>query len=460
MKTSVETLEPVKIKLTVQVEPQRVKKAFDRAAKTLAKDVNLPGFRPGKAPRKLLEQRFGVGAIAQAAMEDAISDYYAEALREHAIDPVAQPEVDVEHFDEEHGCSFTAVVEIAPEITAPDHTGIDVAFPEWSVDEAEVDAQLDTLRERFAEVDVVERLAATGDLVSIDLVFAVDGESIESSKVEDALYEVGSAGVTPQLDEKIVGAVGGDTFTYDDVLPAEYPEYGGQTATFTVTVKDVREKTLPALDDDFASAAGGFDSMDELRGDMRNSLLRRQIEEAHHQVRGDVLEAYLARVDVPLPPSMVEYEVEQQLAQLDGQAGQFGIDADVLLEAQGMTRDEFTENARESAETSVKAQLVLNALSQTLSLDFDPREIDREIVRHARINNVTPEEVAKIIQEQGTLPALIGDIMRRKTIDVIVDAATLKGAPDDELLIELGLKAAEVVADADAEGVSGDTEAE
>ena len=457
MKTSVETLEPVKIKLIVEVEPQRVKKAFDRAARTLAKDVSLPGFRPGKAPRKLLEQRFGIGAIAQAAMEDSISEYYAEALRENAINPVAQPEVDVEHFDEEDGCSFTAVVEVAPEITPPDHTGIDVAFPEWAVDDATVDEQLNTLRERFAEVDVVERPAANGDLVSIDLVFAVDGETIESSQVEDALYEVGSAGVTPELDEKIVGAVGGDTFTYDDVLPAEYPEYGGKTATFTVTVKDVREKTLPDLDDDFASAAGGFDSLDELRSDMGNSLLRRQIEEAHHQVRGDVLEAYLALVDVPLPPSMVEFEIEQQLAQLDGQAAQFGIDAEVLLEAQGMTRDEFAENARESAQTSVKAQLVLNALSETLSLDFDPREIDREIVRHARINNVAPEEIAKIIQEQGTLPALIGDIMRRKTIDAIVDAATLRGAPDDALMIELGLKAPEVTAEDDSEAEAGDS---
>lgn len=457
VKTSVETLEPVKIKLTVEVEPQRVKKAFDRAARTLAKDVSLPGFRPGKAPRKLLEQRFGIGAIAQAAMEDSISEYYAEALRENAINPVAQPEVDVEHFDEEEGCSFTAVVEVAPEITPPDHTGIDVAFPEWAVDDATVDEQLNTLRQRFAEVDVVERPAANGDLVSIDLVFAVDGETIESSQVEDALYEVGSAGVTPELDEKIVGAVGGDTFTYDDVLPAEYPEYGGKTATFTVTVKDVREKTLPDLDDDFASAAGGFDSLDELRSDMRNSLLRRQIEEAHHQVRGDVLEAYLALVDVPLPPSMVDFEIEQQLAQLDGQAAQFGIDAEVLLEAQGMTRDEFAENARESAQTSVKAQLVLNALSETLSLDFDPREIDREIVRHARINNVAPEEIAKIIQEQGTLPALIGDIMRRKTIDAIVDAATLKGAPDDALMIELGLKAPEVTAEDDSEAEAGDS---
>lgn len=457
VKTSVETLEPVKIKLIVEVEPQRVKKAFDRAARTLAKDVSLPGFRPGKAPRKLLEQRFGIGAIAQAAMEDSISEYYAEALRENAINPVAQPEVDVEHFDEEDGCSFTAVVEVAPEITPPDHTGIDVAFPEWAVDDATVDEQLNTLRERFAEVDVVERPAANGDLVSIDLVFAVDGETIESSQVEDALYEVGSAGVTPELDEKIVGAVGGDTFTYDDVLPAEYPEYGGKTATFTVTVKDVREKTLPDLDDDFASAAGGFDSLDELRSDMGNSLLRRQIEEAHHQVRGDVLEAYLALVDVPLPPSMVEFEIEQQLAQLDGQAAQFGIDAEVLLEAQGMTRDEFAENARESAQTSVKAQLVLNALSETLSLDFDPREIDREIVRHARINNVAPEEIAKIIQEQGTLPALIGDIMRRKTIDAIVDAATLRGAPDDALMIELGLKAPEVTAEDDSEAEAGDS---
>lgn len=460
VKTSVETLEPVKIKLTIEVEPLRVKKAFDRAARTLAKDVSLPGFRPGKAPRKLLEQRFGIGAIAQAAMEDSISEYYAEALRENAINPVAQPEVEVEHFDEENGCSFSAIVEIAPEITPPDHTGIDVAFPEWAVDDTMVDQQLGTLRERFAEVEVVERAAATGDLVSIDLVFAVNGETVESSQVEDALYEVGSAGVTPQLDEKILGAVGGDSFSYDDALPADYPEFGGQTATFTVTIKDVREKTLPALDDDFASAAGGFDSMDELRSDMRNSLLRRNIEEAHHKVRGDVLEAYLARIDVPLPPSMIDFEVEQQLAQLDGQAAQYGIEADVLLEAQGMSRDAFEANARESAQTSVKAQLVLNALSETLSLNFDPREIDREIVRHARINNVAPEEIAKIIQAQGTLPALIGDIMRRKTIDAIVDAATLTGAPGDDVLIELGLKAPELSEEADANDESGDVTVE
>lgn len=443
MKTSVETLEPVKVKLTVHVEPKRVKTAFDKAARALAKDVNLPGFRPGKAPRKLLEQRFGTGAIAQAAMEDSISDYYVEALREHAIEPVAQPEVDVEHFDEEHGCSFTAIVEVAPEIEAPDHTGIDVAFPEWAVDDDAVDEQLATMRERFAEVDVVERAAKNGDLVSINLGFAIDGETIESSQVEDALYEVGSGGVTPTLDEKIVGVVAGDTLTYDDALPEDYPEYGGQTATFTVTVKDVREKTLPALDDDFASAAGGFDSIDELRSDMRNSLLRQRIEEAQHEVRGNVLEAYLARVEVPLPPSMVEYEIEQQLAQIEAQAGQFGVDADVLFEAQGTTREEFIETSRPQAETSVKAQLVLNALSGTLDLSFDPNEIDREIVRHARMNNVAPEEIAKIIQQQGTLPALIGDIMRRKTIDAIVDAATLTGAPDDALLIELGLKAAE-----------------
>lgn len=460
MKTSVETLEPVKIKLTVEVEPQRVKKAFDRAARTLAKDVSMPGFRPGKAPRKLLEQRFGVGAIAQAAMEDAISEYYVDALRENDIDPVAQPEVDVELFDEEQGCTFTAIVEVAPEITAPDHTGIDVAFPEWAVDDATVDEQLNSLRERFAEVDVVERAAKNGDLVSIDLSFAVDGETVESSVVEDALYEAGSGGVTPILDEKIVGVSAGDTLTYDDVLPEEYPDFGGKTATFTVTVKDVREKTLPELDDDFAGAAGGYDSLDELKTDMRNSLQRQRIEEALHEVRGSVLEAYLARVEVPLPPSMVEYEIEQQLAQIEAQAGQFGVDADVLFEAQGTSRDEFVENARSTAETSVKAQLVLNALSGTLDLEFDPNEIDREIVRHARMNNMAPEEIAKIIQEQGTLPALIGDIMRRKTIDAIVDAANLSGAPDDVLLIELGLKQAEVAADETAEDGEGKEDAE
>jgi len=440
VKTSVETLDPVKVKLTVEVEPKRVKQAIDKAARELAKQVNIPGFRPGKAPRRLLEQRFGEGAIVNAAMEDALSDYYAEALREEELDVVAQPEVDVEVFDEADGARFTATVEIRPTFDPPDHTGIGVTFPDHEVDEDDVAEQLNNLRERFAEVDEVDRAAKKGDMVTLDLTVEIEGQLLEDANVEDAFYEVGSEGVTPKLDEEIVGKSAGDTFSYDDEMPEGYPEHGGKPATFNVHVKDVRAKTLPDLDDDFATTASAFDTIDELRGDIRNTLLRRKIQEAQHDLRGRILEAYLARVEVPLPESMVAAEVQSRLDQLEAQAAQYGMEVEAVLAAEGMTQEQYEENARSQATSGVKSQLVLDALSQELSIDLDPSDIDQEIMRHAQSNQMPPEEIANIIQQQGSLPMLIGDIMRRKTIDTIVEAADVDGGPSDEQLIELGLK--------------------
>jgi trigger factor len=454
VKTSVETLDPVKVKLTVEVEPKRVKQAFDRAARELAKQVNLPGFRPGKAPRRLIEQRFGEGVIAQQALEDSLTDFYLEAVKAEEIVPVGQPEVDVESFTEAEGATFTATVEVRPELDLPDHTGIAVSFPSWDVDDAQIDEQLEQMRERFAEVEVVERAAGTGDLVTIDLSVAVDGTELESARVEDALYEIGSGGVTPKLDEEAVGKAAGDEFTYEDRLPDEYPDHGGADATFTVTVKDVREKQLPDLDDDFATTASEFDSIQELRKDLRDSMLKRSIQQAQHDLRGSILEAYLAQVDVTLPPTMIDADAEQRMHQLQHQAERFGADIEQLLELEGTTREEFETNARTQAEGTVKAQLVLDELATSLEVPVESADIDREILRHAQTNGMPPQEIARIIQQQGSLPALLGDIMRRKAIDAIVAAAEVDGSPTDEVLTEVGLARVDgVIAEAPAEVV-------
>lgn len=460
MKTTVETVDPVTVKLTVEVEPARVKKAFDAAARELAKQVSLPGFRPGKAPRRLLEQRFGEGVIAQQAMEDALSDYYAEALQAEEITPVAQPEVDVQTFDETEGCTFTAEVEVRPEFDAPDHTGIQVSFPQWDVDDEAVDEQLDQLRERFAEVDEVDRAAQTGDYVTLDLEVVVDGEALTDSNVEDALYEVGSQGVTPKLDEELVDRMAEDEFTYTDNLPDEFPEHGGAEAEFHVTVKDVRAKTLPDLDDDFAATASEFDTIDELRADVRTNLLRRRVQEARHQVRGDVLEAYLATVDIPLPPAMIDDEVDQRRHQLEHQAEQYGMTLDDLFAADDTDADSWDEEARTHATSSVKARLVLDRLAEQLDVQVDPQDVNDEIVRHAMQMNADPNQVAQVIQQQGTLPALIGDILRRKAMDAIMDAATLDGGPSDDVLEELGLRETEQEADAPAPAPSESDESD
>ena len=440
MKTTVETLDPVKVKLTVEVEPKRVKKAFDAAARELAKQVTIPGFRPGKAPRRLLEQRFGEGAIAQQAMENSLSTFYSEAVQAEELAPVGQPEVDIESFTEADGCTFTATVEVRPSVELPDHTGVTVEFPAWDVDDAKIDEQLEQMRERFAEVEVVERSAADGDLITIDLDVEVDGEALEGAHVEDALYEIGSGGVTPKLDAEAVGKSAGETIEYTDALPDEYPEHGGKEATFRVAVKDVRVKELPDLDDDFATTASEFDTIQELRADLRNTLLRRSIQQAQHDLRGTILDRYLDGVEVPLPPAMVDGEVDQKVHQLEHQASQFGADIDDLLGMQDTDLETFKTDAREAAEASVKAQIVLDELSSSLELPIEPSDIDAEIVRHAQANEVSPQQIAQIVQEQGSLGALIGDIMRRKTIDAIVAAADISGAPDDGTLDDAGLE--------------------
>jgi trigger factor len=439
MKTTVETVDPVTVKLTVEVEPARVKKAFDAAARELAKQVNLPGFRPGKAPRRLLEQRFGEGVIAQTALENSLNDYFLEALQSEEIIAVATPEVDVQTFDENDGCTFTAQVEVRPEFDPPDHTGIQVSFPQWDVEDEDVDKHLDQLRERFAEVDEVDRAAGDGDYVTLDLQVFVDGEELESAHVEDALYQVGSGGVTPKLDEELVDRMGEDEFTYVDTLPEDFPEQGGAEAEFRVTVKDVRAKSLPDLDDDFAQTASEFDTLAELRADVRTNLLRRRVQEARHQVRGDVLEAYLATIDVPLPPAMIEDEVEQRRHQLEHQAEQYGMTLDDLFAADETDAESWTEDARQRATQSVKARIVLDRLAETLDVGVEPQDVNDEIVRHAMQMGMDPNQVAQVIQQQGTLPALIGDILRRKAMDALLDAAVLDGGPDDVVLRELGL---------------------
>jgi trigger factor len=440
VKRTVETVDEVTVRLTVEVEAERLRPAFDAAARELAGRVSIPGFRPGKAPRALIEQRVGAGAIASAALDASLSELYAEAVRAEGLAVVAPPEVDVERFDEHEGAVFTATVEVVPEFEVPDHTGISETFPDWDVSESDVDEQLASLRERFAEVEVVDRPAAAGDLVTIRMRVEVEGAELEDASVDGALYEVGSGGVTPALDREVVGAAAGDELDYEDALPEGYPEHGGATARFLVTVTDVREKRLPDLDDDFAASAAAFDTIDELRQDVRSSLLRRRITAARHELRGRLVEAYVALAQLRVPPRMVQDEVEQRIHEVEHQAERIGVTVEQLLAAEGMVREEYESRLREQAETGARARLVLDRLAAELEVPLDPGDLDREILRHAQASGLDPQQLVETIQEQGSLPVLVGDVLRRKAIDGIVAAARIEGAPSTELLVELGLE--------------------
>jgi trigger factor len=438
MKTTLERLEPTRVKLTVEVEPKRVSKAFDAAARDLSKSVDIKGFRRGKVPRRVLEARFGKDLIIQQALEGSVSRYYAEALEHEEVVPVAPPEIDLQTFTEEEGCAFEATVDVRPEIEPPDHRGIHVTFPEWEVTDEEVRQQLDQMRERFAELEEVDRPARRGDYVTIDLSVARNGAPIEEATAEDALYEVGSGGVTPKLDEELAGAAPGHILKYTDELPPDYPEHGGEEVEFTVLVKDVRGKQLPDLDDDFAATASEFDTLGELEEDIRATLRRRRLSTARQELRGRVLEAYLALADVPLPEKMVEAERDGRLDQLRRQAEQYGLELEQLLQMQGTDLEKVTADVEEQAESTVKGQLVLEALAEQEGIQVESTDLEQEIRRHAANQDVDPATLARVINEQGSVGVLIGDVVRRKALDLIVDAAEVEDAPSDQELAELG----------------------
>jgi len=449
--TAVERIDAVSVKLTVEAAPERVRAAFDRAARRIAKDVNVPGFRKGKAPRRIIEQQFGTAAIAQTALDDALQEFFVEALRTTELDTVARPEVDVTRFDEADGCAFTVTVEVRPEVTLSDHRGIAVSHPVWQVPDADVDAQLAQLREQFAEVQVVERPAAAGDLVTLDLRLSVDGVEVESARVDGALYEVGSAGVTPELDRRALGASAGDVLEYEDELPAGYPEHGGKPATFTVTITDVREKRLPELDDDFADTAGGFDSMADMRADVADSLLRRRVMEGRHELRGVVTEAYVALHDVPVPPTMLTEAVAERIERMSQEAAQLGGTLDELLQLEGTSREDYEARLTEQMTTILRGQIVLDALARSLELTVQAADLDREFARLAFEHRTDAKRIAELVRDQGTLPVLVGDVLRRKAIDALLEAAEVTGGPDEDTLRRLGLVAAEPEPDPEPE---------
>jgi trigger factor len=452
--TEVERIDDVSVRLTVEAAPDRVRAAFDRAARVIAKDFNVPGFRKGKAPRRVIEQRVGKAAIAQTAMDEALQEFFVEALRTTELDTVARPQVDVTRFDEEEGCAFTVTVEVRPELTLADHRGITVSHPAWQVPDADVDAQLDRLREQFADVEVVERAAAAGDLITLDLRLSVDGAEVETARVEGALYEVGSGGVTPELDRQALGAVAGAVLEYEDELPQSYPEHGGKVAAFTVTVTDVREKRLPELDDDFADSAGGFDSMHDMRADIADSLLRRRVMECRHELRGVVTEAYVALHDVPVPPTMLSDTVAERIERMSEEAGQLGGTLDELLQLEGTSREDYEVRLGEQMTTMLRAQLVLDALARQLELTVQASDLDREFSRLAIEHRTEPKRIAELVRAQGTLPVLVGDILRRKAIDTVLDAADVTGGPDEGTLRRLGLVADDPEPEADVDAAS------
>ncbi len=429
MKSTVEHLSPTRVRLAVEVPFDELKPTFDQAYKKIAQQVRIPGFRPGKAPARILDQRLGRGVVLEEVVNTAVPQKYGEAVGEAQVTPLGQPEIEVTSIDDGDKIAFTAEVDVRPEIELPDYSSISVSVDSAEVTDSDVDDQLKGLQARFGTLTGVQRPAATDDFVVIDLSATVNGEEVEEAQTSGMSHQVGSGQLIEGLDEALEGMSAGETKTFTTTLVAG--EHAGEEAEVTVSVQTVKERQLPEADDEFAQLASEFDTLDELKADLRERQGRVKKMEQAGQARDKVLEALLEAADVPVPESVVEQEVEVRAHEA---VHEFDHDEDRLtqyVESQGQTREEFDAELRTNAEQAVKTQLLLDEIAEKAEVQVDQQELMERIFMQAQRFGISPEEYIQQAQQANQLGAIFADVRRGKALASVVQAATITG-PDGE----------------------------
>ncbi|WP_069167499.1 trigger factor [Nocardia altamirensis] len=462
MKSTVEQLSPTRVRINVEVPFEELKPDFERAYKALAKQVKIPGFRPGKAPAKLIEARLGRGAILEQVVNDVLPGRYSEAVSTAEVKVIGQPEIEITKIEDGEELAFTAEVDVRPEITLPAYGDIAVTVDAVTIGDEDIDEQLQSLRQRFGTLTGVERPVKDGDFVSIDLSATVDGEDVPEAATTGLSHEVGSGQLIEGLDEALIGLAAGESKDFTSTLVAG--EHAGKEAVITVTVQSVKERELPAADDDFAQLASEFDTLDELKDDLRTRVERSKKVQQAGEIRDKVLETLLEQVEVPLPEAVVQAEID---AVTHDAVHGFDHDEAKLaeaLEAQGSSREEFDKDAKESAEKSVKTQLLLDAIAEAENTQVGQEELTERILFQSQRYGLSPEQFIQQVQQAGQLGAIFADVRRGKALAGVVgkvtvtdsagntvDTAEMFGAPEDS--------APEVEADDAAEVESTETAA-
>lgn len=434
MQTTVEETDKHKVKLTIEVSPEEFGKDLDRAYRKVAQQVRIPGFRKGKVPRQIIDAQIGREAVLGEFLEDSVPGYYRDAMRENDLAPITEPDIDVEQLEEGKALVFTATVEVRPrlKLEASEYQGVEITRPASEATDEDVRRLLDSLRERFAELEPIGRPARAGDYVSIDLHSTVHGEEIPEATRTDYLYEVGSGEFGEKLDAELEGKRAGEILKLNDVLPERFGERGGQEVSFSVLVKEVKGKRLPEADDEFAKTASEFDTLEELKANLRVQIGQNKERAADGEVRDRVLQSLIDRVEVDLPETLIDDEVEHRVSHARERAEQIGMTLDHVLSSQGVDELQFRADARAHAIRAIKADLVLESVARTEGLEVSAEELGREISGLAAALGRDVKEVAKSLDRSGQVVALAGDIIRSKALDVLVEHAKVEHAPTDQ----------------------------
>ncbi|WKG10886.1 trigger factor [Nocardia sp. PE-7] len=454
VKSTVEQLSPTRVRINVEVPFEELKPDFDKAYKALAQQVKIPGFRPGKAPAKLIETRVGRGAVLEQVVNDALPARYAEAVQTTEVKVIGQPEIEITKIEDGEELAFTAEVDVRPEITLPDYSGIEVSVDSFTIGDDDIEEQLTSLRQRFGTLTGVERAVADGDFVSIDLSATVGGEDVPEAATTGLSHEVGSGQLIEGLDEAVIGLKAGESAEFTSTLVAG--DHAGSEAVITVTVQSVKERELPEADDEFAQLASEFDTIDELKEDLKGRVERVKKVEQAGSIRDKVLDTLLETVEVPLPEAVVKAEVD---AVVHDAVHGFDHDEAKLaeaLEAQGSSREEFDKDTQEAAEKSVKTQLLLDAIAEAENTQVGQQELTERILFQAQRYGMSPEQFIQQVQQAGQLGAVFADVRRGKALagvvgqvkvtdsdGNVVDTTEMFGDPADSAEVELDEAAAE-----------------
>jgi trigger factor len=458
VKSTVEQLSPTRVRINVEVPFAELAPDIDTAFKQMAKQIRMPGFRPGKVPVKLLESRVDKQVMFDQVVEDAVPGRYTEAVTTSEVKPIGQPEIEVTKKEYGEDLTFTAEVDVRPEIVLPDLSALKITVDPIEVSDEEVDAELQNLRARFGTLTGVERGAEDGDFVSIDLSATIDGEDVAEAKTEGLSHEIGSGQLIEGLDDAIKGLKADETKVFTTKLVAG--EHANEDADVTVKVNSVKVRELPEPDDEFAQLASEFDTIDELKESLVEQVKRvKRIGQAE-QIRDKALEVLLEQVDVPLPENVVQAQVDDTLHNaihgLEHDESKF----EEALKEQGSSREEFDTDNRTNAERAVKTQLLMDKIADDLDIQVGQNDLTERLVLMSRQYGLEPQQLLQVLQQNNQLPAMFADVRRGLTIAAIVHGAAVTDTAGDEIDTEefFGPSAPQGVADSEQDDDAADDE--